>query len=1209
MNKRFSTLLAAALVAGGFSFNAMAASTEYPIGEYVQFKVGEKFLIVGEGATRDSLALVADPTSATSMTLEGINKTLWKLNLTPVKDANGLIAKYEVSIENKMNGAIALTKAGAVANKSEFYSPGAVVASGRQVIATVSTSAVKGGKVTLDEVDFTPAAYYDATAKKVVGYQLNSVDDVIKLMTVSADAKDIKTAEELAAAVAKLTFDGTKAGITIDGNAPSTVALTASMLNAIGNESFHLFFNKDITENAKFTNPFSANELSASELTTYSAVVYDQTSYKATLKAAEKVGTDVADFKAAISAYASVAGDAINATAKEVGKVNAKAPNASDLTKATALIDATATGALFAADGASATKVAAILTAVDGISYENVAATGATEVYKVKDVKAALKKVTDACEAATKEIDKLKTADAIAKTKAAVAAFVKVAYRIDGEQVDYSTFKIDAKDAKTVLTTLAAGYADTRKAELVALVADDVVAYTASAEVTVDEYAPLEVVGQKDTYVTVDTAFVAAREKYLSLNTTKLNTVVIKTATGKAVDTTKDDYEFDATTMSKILVPEIGKWVTPTLFNMSVVVNEVAQGDSILIKAHTWNVPDNGKFYRETKDAADQFTAGKNVVIRTLGSLREASVILAGNENDDAIKNTKISFESPKMATLVKDGAIYHVIDKENASKTVGKYYVSTPSDYNTFAKEAFANVPGTQFVATKNANNYSLDNRDFAASVISGSKLFVVGDEKDMIYTTSARDTFQLVEVAAADDTHLGYKFVTEEVQRISDYVLSATNYANQDVPFFLAFDGSKDSLLVANKDQAKSLELKMMLDKDNKQVSEAYLMNDADLEKQLYQLYAKDGKDTLYLNVNDDNELVVTKVPTDILLQFRNINNEANEYEVLIGAYDAVSENYQVSKKVSYNQKGQAVAVELDEATAFAYDLKDNSTDIYKNFGLTDVTNVIISLDGDPASKVTAVHPFAIVKRTGLDLKAAATDNDFVLGLDTAYVDRKDNIRYAYYITKPIDVAKVGSFDEKAYMVTYADSIAHNSDTVKYDQDGLTRIGFVHAKRVNAFGNDSLAITKVKPAAADTINVVKTKGITPATFAFAIEGEGSYRIETAPDAAGKKYVSYLNGVLVMGNKEQAQLFNVTTTDIAPTDNETIEASSVSVIASEGQITIAGAEGKKMVISNILGQAIANTVISSSNATIAVPAGVVVVAIEGEAAVKAIVK
>ena len=55
--------------------------------------------------------------------------------------------------------------------------------------------------------------------------------------------------------------------------------------------------------------------------------------------------------------------------------------------------------------------------------------------------------------------------------------------------------------------------------------------------------------------------------------------------------------------------------------------------------------------------------------------------------------------------------------------------------------------------------------------------------------------------------------------------------------------------------------------------------------------------------------------------------------------------------------------------------------------------------------------------------------------------------------------------------------------------------------------------------------------------------------------------------------------------------------------------MTIAGAQGKKVVISNILGQVVANTVVSSDNATIAAPQGIIVVAVEGEEAVKAIVK
>ena len=76
-----------------------------------------------------------------------------------------------------------------------------------------------------------------------------------------------------------------------------------------------------------------------------------------------------------------------------------------------------------------------------------------------------------------------------------------------------------------------------------------------------------------------------------------------------------------------------------------------------------------------------------------------------------------------------------------------------------------------------------------------------------------------------------------------------------------------------------------------------------------------------------------------------------------------------------------------------------------------------------------------------------------------------------------------------------------------------------------------------------------------------------------------------------------------------APTANEGVEVSEVKVIATEGGVQIVGATGKKVVVSNILGQVVANTVITSDNATFAAPQGVVVVAVEGEEAVKAFVK
>jgi hypothetical protein len=113
-------------------------------------------------------------------------------------------------------------------------------------------------------------------------------------------------------------------------------------------------------------------------------------------------------------------------------------------------------------------------------------------------------------------------------------------------------------------------------------------------------------------------------------------------------------------------------------------------------------------------------------------------------------------------------------------------------------------------------------------------------------------------------------------------------------------------------------------------------------------------------------------------------------------------------------------------------------------------------------------------------------------------------------------------------------------------------------------------------------------------------------------------RWIQELNGVMIVSQlidkdvalQNGAGIFNVLAGDekavgngLAPT------VSTVKVIGEAGAVTILNAAGKRVAISNILGQTVAGTVISSDNATIALPKGIVVVAVEGEAAVKAIVK
>ena len=251
--------------------------------------------------------------------------------------------------------------------------------------------------------------------------------------------------------------------------------------------------------------------------------------------------------------------------------------------------------------------------------------------------------------------------------------------------------------------------------------------------------------------------------------------------------------------------------------------------------------------------------------------------------------------------------------------------------------------------------------------------------------------------------------------------------------------------------------------------------------------------------------------------------------------------------------------------------------------------------------------------------------------LYVDTAYVDREGNNRWDYLLG--VDVTRIDTTYKcnvpahgvhhmdttyGRFLVNLADSAIvederdNHSNKFVYDNGTrFARLGFVEGMHTH----DTLVITSTK----DTITVGSPE-YSLAKFAFRIvnHDKNSFIIETGykyPYAGSKVqeypgYLRWINGNLVVtSDMDDAEVFTLKNDDRIPTANEGIEASEVSVVAIDGAVIVKGAEGKNVVITNVLGQTIANTVVTSSEAQIAAPAGVVVVAVEGEAAVKAILK
>lgn len=131
-----------------------------------------------------------------------------------------------------------------------------------------------------------------------------------------------------------------------------------------------------------------------------------------------------------------------------------------------------------------------------------------------------------------------------------------------------------------------------------------------------------------------------------------------------------------------------------------------------------------------------------------------------------------------------------------------------------------------------------------------------------------------------------------------------------------------------------------------------------------------------------------------------------------------------------------------------------------------------------------------------------------------------------------------------------------------------------------------------------------------------FIIESHDGVADNVSNPAKTYKAVKIQNGVPVVAQYAtanegilNAEWFNLDDRRSTPTANDAISATEVSIVAANGTVTIKGAAGKSVAITNVLGKALVNTVLASDSETIEVPTGMVVVSVEGEEAVKAIVK
>ena len=420
----------------------------------------------------------------------------------------------------------------------------------------------------------------------------------------------------------------------------------------------------------------------------------------------------------------------------------------------------------------------------------------------------------------------------------------------------------------------------------------------------------------------------------------------------------------------------------------------------------------------------------------------------------------------------------------------------------------------------------------------------------------------------------------------------------------------------------------------------TDEYFFGKADAEEK--------GNEYYYCPEKDQATRLALKVVGDSTVNLVPVNAIATRYteygrdwkaglELEEKAWETYAEGLSLSnyKVIGGTTSKTGVLKDVNRFDAVSNDLfviSDGVAPTYK--GLKQDDKIVLSREENNDQVIYEKGEFAAIDN------AKAYDINPTVYVDTAYVDREGNYRYDYLLVvnpnriDETEKCEIPSHEhlrtvitEGRFLINMKDSAEANKNVHnnKYMYDGEYKLSFVpgyHQNDTLYFTNDADEVVAKTAVGNAAHNFAKFafKMINEANNEFVIEtgigaetqavknNRGGWTVTKGTPKTG--YLRWHNGNLVVTeNLDEAEHFTMEASDKDATANDAIAASEVSVIAGNGFVTVKGAEGKNVVITNVLGQTIASTVVSSSEATIAAPAGVVVVAVEGEAAVKAIVK
>ncbi|WP_165154361.1 DUF6383 domain-containing protein [Parabacteroides sp. ZJ-118] len=631
-----------------------------------------------------------------------------------------------------------------------------------------------------------------------------------------------------------------------------------------------------------------------------------------------------------------------------------------------------------------------------------------------------------------------------------------------------------------------------------------------------------------------------------------------------------------------------------------------------------------GMSYGITKNPEGTDGTARALVAGKFASSTEVLSATIVAEGEDNMVDATATFGEVEAPEALDADYTYYVQDYNKydmeASESVGKlvkntnykrYYMLTCDGEQGYTKSSLA-IPAYMWNLEENAVMANM--MDAETQIGEGASIYLINEEEGL-YAFDA-DTVKLTKgPKVADAQKMGYKVVTK-----ADEVNGALSFRLvSQLADDLYMVSNKNVMYVANSELADAQKLKVVAAEAE---GEDYETVGNDVVKPTYKVTDRLGKK--FLTLSDDKFVLAENEEEALVVSFLATGKE-NQYKIVYVA----GEGEEAEEKAITANAATGI-LEEDGLCATDRVIFEFATKEAPTYGAPAIGHVqITTLEDDNKMIANQKDGYAALKSVGQSILKSDeyTTDTLTMWLDTACVTFDETMPLYYISTKTFTPeAETRNFliNPRNFVKDYDQldeydqaEVADAEEKYVFEKGGFS--GYYAAfNAASVCGVDSIAIN------GDTIDRVE---LNPAAIAFEVAAEVSdeaYRIvskqkvrnyEFDPEAEEGEdnsnffdeeesdlYLAQLNNVLFWTeNQDEAEIFVINRAS-TPTANEGIEAeSSVEVIAGNGTVTVQGAAGQTVTIATVLGKTVANEVVASDNATIAAPAGVVFVTVNGE--------